>query len=238
MGSRKIVFGIKSAHRVSRGWALTGALAGALASAPAPAATGEQWLAWWHSCPTEGLPACALARQAQALTDHADSVRRAGAVLQLRQDSTPQRWVSVALPGPLYYLGPLDDSDLQLVMHEGPGRSAPFSLLSRSGGLAIGLDAPPVLAPGGRGLVVVAAPQGERPGSITLWQRSARRWVQKWRLETGTDLAYRFQGWRQDGAAVRLLWQRPGCAPSSGRAQLRDGPYGWDLYPEAPASCR
>lgn len=202
---------------------------------PAPA-----WLAWWQSCPHPDTSACVAARETQALAEHTLTARRVGAQLQLRLGYTPGRWTTLANDGQTRYLGELDDSGLHVLLVQTPGQASQFKLVSRLGSLPLTLDAPPALSPDGLRLVVVAQPASDRPGSITLWQRVGARWAQKLRLEPGSDLGYQFDGWRQDGAAVRLRWQRmaANCAPQSGRSQLRDGPFGWDLYPEAPAPCR
>jgi hypothetical protein len=229
----------QTTRHVVGGWTLvlTGGLGAAGGGHAEPA---EAWLAWWQSCLPAAVSACAAAREAQALATHQQVARRVGSQLQLRSDHTPSRWTVIANDPLTAYLGELDHSDLNLLLVQTPGRAPQFKLVSRGGSLPLTLDAPPAPSPDGLRLVVVAQPETDRAGSITLWQRVGARWAQKLRLEPGPDLGYQFEGWRQDGAAVRLSWQRvaASCAPVKGRSQLRDGPFGWDLYPEAPPPCR
>jgi hypothetical protein len=212
---------------------------GAAAALPAQAAAGEVLLAWWHSCPPSDLSTCVATRESQVLAEQADTVRRVDGQLLMQQDTTPRRWAQVASDASTRYLGELDNSPFSLLLVQAAGQAPQFKLVSRQGALPIALDAPPVLSPDGLRMVVVASPQAGRTGSLTLWQRLGTHSAQKFRLETDTALGYSFEGWRQDGAAVRLRWQRLGasCAPETGRSQLRDGPFGWDVYPPAPTPC-
>lgn len=167
-------------------------------------------------------------------------------------DGSARHTLLGALPGPLWVL-----------LVEQRGRRPRFELVNGTAGSSRpvqrwAVPALPVASPDGRWLLVVDDGHGQGPAVVALWQRmtvggtasaggaggaappSVLRWQQAWRYEPPAGVSYRFERWRPDGAALSLGWwharARPGC-PREGAVQLRDGPYGWDLYPAAPPDC-
>jgi hypothetical protein len=211
--------------------------------------------------PTE-RPACLLALERAALkAAAAHRWERADRHLRWHRPAETLAWTDAddgirrhtllgALPGPLWVL-----------LVEQRGQRPRFEMIHG----ATGPERPaqrwvtpslPVPSPDGRWLLVVDDGQGHGAAVVALWQRMALsvtateggaaaaattlRWQQVWRYEPPAGVRYRFERWRPDGAALTLGWwharARPGC-PQEGTVQLRDGPYGWDLYPAAPPDC-
>lgn len=78
--------------------------------------------------------------------------------------------------------------------------------------------------------------------SLVLLQRSGEgpeeRWRQQFRFDPPPGLALAWQRWRQDGLAAHLQWRWQGPSArcqQQGRTQLREGPYGWELFPAPPS---
>jgi hypothetical protein len=204
-------------------------LALTLASASTPAVTPNAV----QRCGAE--PACLAQLEATALRGGAGTARRDGAQLVLQFGLHPPATFVDQPPVTHLYLGRLDGVLLHVVRAVQPGRPSRWWLVGESGQAPLMVDALPVAAPGGRHL----SPQGN---SLALYQRSARAG------RCGTagcppGLSWAVRGWRADAAAVRLEWLWPeapaACAgqAAQGQLQLRDGPYGWDLVPEAPRRC-
>lgn len=209
------------------------------------------------ACDAPPTESCLAAIEAVALKDAAGRVERNGPWLNLQTGSGPVRFddrrsvvVSTTPVGATarnYYLGTVEGSDAQLVMSLPPGAplaAARYWLVGAAGPPVLGLDDLPWPAPGGR-LLMVARPAGAgRTSTLALYLRVGTRWTQPYRFEAPNGLSYSFKGWRADGAAVRLEWAITGptkaCADSGehGSIQLRDGPYGWDLVPPLPPTCR
>lgn len=186
-------------------------------------------------CGAEG--ACLDQLETTALRDSAGAAQREGPQLTLQFGLQPAaRFVD---RGPLIhrYLGRLDGVLLHLVRAWAPNQLPSYWLVGESGQAPLKIDALPSPAPGGRHFVVASG------GALALYQRSGPRWSLQYRFDAPQGLSWAVKGWRADAAAVRLEWIWPeaptacrGQAPQ-GVLQLRDGPYGWDLVPEAPKRC-
>lgn len=181
--------------------------------------------------------ACLAQLEAMALRGGAGTARRDGAQLVLQFGLHPPATFVDQPPVTHLYLGRLDGVLLHVVRAAQPGRPSRWWLVGENGQAPLMVDALPVAAPGGRHFVVA---QGN---SLALYQRSGPRWSLQYRLEAAPGLSWAVKGWRADAAAVRLEWLWPeapaACAgqAAQGQLQLRDGPYGWDLVPEAPRRC-
>jgi hypothetical protein len=198
-------------------------------------------------CETEPTPACGAALEARALREHPEAARRDGAVLlvntpsgePLRLEDRPDTVPEGALQH--FYLGPLAGTESLLVQLWSPGQPARYLLLS-GGMTALALEAPPWPAPSGRLLVTVAPATAGETGGVSLFNLAGNQWRRLYRFEPAAGLGFTFHGWRADSAALRLDWAwRAGLcgehAAASGSTQLRDGPYGWDLFPALPTRC-
>ena len=181
--------------------------------------------------------ACLDQLEAAALRDSAGAAHREGPQLTLQFGLQPA--ARFADQGPLAhrYLGRLDGVLLHLVRASSPNQLPAYWLVGESGQAPLKIDALPAPAPGGRHFVVASG------GALALYQRSGPRWSLQYRFDAPTGLSWAVKGWRADAAAVRLEWIWPE-APTAcrgqvaqGTLQLRDGPYGWDLVPEAPRRC-
>jgi hypothetical protein len=218
-----------SGQALARAASLASALALASASTPAVTADAVQ------RCGAE--PACLAQLEAAALRSSAGAARRDGAQLVLQFGLHPPATFVDQPPVAHQYLGRLDGVLLHLVRAAQPGRPSRWWLVGESGQAPLLVDALPVAAPGGRHFVVAHG------NSLALYQRSGPRWSLQYRLDAAPGLSWAVKGWRADAAAVRLEWLWPeaptACAgqAAQGRLQLRDGPYGWDLVPEAPRRC-
>lgn len=181
--------------------------------------------------------ACLAQLESAALRDSAGTALRDGPQLTLQFGLHPAtRFVD---QGPLThrYLGKLDGVLLHLVRASAPGQLPAYWLVGESGQAALKIDALPVPSPGGRLFVVASG------NALALYQRSGPRWSLQYRFDAPSGLSWAVKAWRPDAAAVRLDWIWPE-APAAchgqaaqGSLQLRDGPYGWDLVPEAPKRC-
>jgi len=224
------------------GWGLA-LVAGATAAAPA----GDPG-SGWNRCRQEPAPASCLAGlEAAALR----TARTAGKPLKVLRQGPELRLqapggVPVVLTdrAELQYrgLGPVGHGDTWLVARLPAPQTPPLLLVNPTAGQQLGLDAAPRPAPDGHLLIAVhpGEADGER-STLTLLQRSGRRWSVVFRYEAPAGLHLSFQRWRGDGAAVHLQWQRsatPDCPLGEGSAQLRDGPFGWDFVPAMPPACQ
>lgn len=190
-------------------------------------------------CETPSMPHCAAELETQALRSHPTLAQRDGATLALTPAQVePQTFVNGADGSPSYhYLGPLAGTDLQLLLMQASGQSPRFLAVDPAAGARLMLDAPPWPAPGGRLMVVTAAAHGGQAGSVALFHRVNAQWRLLFRFEPMVGMGFQFRSWRQDAASLRLDWVCEGSPARTGALQLRDGPYGWDLVPAAPASC-
>ncbi len=184
-----------------------------------------------------GDAACLSRLEAQALRESGGAVRREGHELVVQPGSrAPARFVDQP-PLSHRYLGRLEGLQLHAVRVEGVGQRAAWWLVDDAGQPPLKVDALPVPGPGGRHFVVVDG------NVLSLYQRSGPRWALVIRFDAAPGLVWTVKGWRADEAAVRLEWTWPegpaACAgqAAQGQLQLRDGPYGWDLVPEAPRRC-
>lgn len=181
--------------------------------------------------------ACLARLEPDALRAAGGAVRREGAALTLRFGPHPEARFVDQPPLRHHYLGRLDGLALHLVRGEGAGATPAWWLVSEAGQAPLRVDAPPVPGPGGRHFVVALG------HTLTLYQRAGERWSRHYRFEAPEGLRWEVRGWRADEAAVRLAWHWPqapqACPgqPANGLLQLRDGPYGWDLVPQAPRHC-
>jgi len=181
--------------------------------------------------------ACLAQLETVALQSSAGAARRDGAQLTLQFGLHPVARFADQQPVAHLYLGRLDGLLLHLVRAAQSGRPSRWWLVGENGQAPLMVDALPVAAPGGRHFVVANG------NSLALYQRSGPRWSLQYRLDAAPGLSWGVKGWRADAAAVKLEWIWPdapaacaGQAPQ-GLLQLRDGPYGWDLVPEAPRRC-
>ncbi|HJV70670.1 hypothetical protein [Ideonella sp.] len=210
-------------------WAASLVLALASASSPAVSPDAVQ------RCGAE--PACLARLEATALRDSAGTARRDGRQLVLQFGLHPPSSFVDQPPVTHLYLGRLDGVLLHVVRAAQTGQPSRWWLVGESGQAPLVVDALPVAAPGGRQFVVTSG------NSLSLYQRSGPRWSLQYRFDAAPGLVWGVKGWRADAAAVRLEWLWPeapaACAgqAAQGQLQLRDGPYGWDLVPEAPRRC-
>ncbi|HSI57730.1 MAG TPA: hypothetical protein VLA16_09245 [Ideonella sp.] len=235
--------------------------AGLLAAAACRAETAEALHHALAQCAAPPAEGCLAALEARALKEAAGQAERAGPWLSLQTTGGPVRFddrravvaTNATTPaaggaGPRnYYLGAVEGSDARLVLALAPGAplsAARYWLVGAAGPPVLGLDALPWPAPAGR-LLVAAKPASQAGVStLALYLRVGARWTQQYRYEAPVGVSYSFRSWRADGAAVRLEWAISGptkaCADSGehGSIQLRDGPYGWDLVPPLPPTCR
>jgi hypothetical protein len=181
--------------------------------------------------------ACLSRLEAAALRDSGGKVRREGAELIVQAGlQAPARFIDQP-PVIHQYLGRLDGLQLHAVRVASPGQRAAWWLVGDAGQPLLKIDALPVAGPGGRHFVVANG------NGLSLYQRSGARWSLQFRFDAAPGLSWSVKGWRADEAAVRLEWIWPdapeACAGqgTQGQLQLRDGPYGWDLVPEAPHRC-
>ncbi|OYT89559.1 MAG: hypothetical protein CFE46_03900 [Burkholderiales bacterium PBB6] len=229
---------------------------------PAHAIGNEVLQAWWRDCLHGGGTASAQApaqapapvpvpleclqiRETRALTEASGSVSRNAARLTVQRPDAPPVAFTDDSTSRHHFLGAVDELQASLVLQQGPEQPARVWLVPAQG-QPLKLDNLPVPAPGGRLLAVVGTGEvvvGDAPGSatsrISLWQRAGARWSRQFSFSAPEGVQFQWRSWRADAAAARLDWQRQGhCGPSQGSVQLRDGPYGWELYPEPPAACR
>lgn len=226
------------AHRLAITLMATTALSGA-AHAITPAALQ----ALQAACPR--WDECAASAESKALRDAAARARREGGRLSLSHAGGGLQFDDVAGSQRHRYLGPLDNTGLDLVAGWREGH-AHYWLVDPTSARVLDADALPWPSPDGRLLVVAAPTRGAQGGTLDLYLHAGPRWSRLYRLEAPRGVDFEFQSWRADGAAVRLAWSRhavPGTASAaasescSGPIQLRDGPYGWDLVPELPDRC-
>lgn len=199
---------------------------------------------------------CLAALERTALAQSAGQVRRDGAVLVVNTQAGPvnfddARPATGQAPGYApterhRYLGRMNEVDAHWVLALPPGaplEAARVWLVADAGPPVLALEDLPWPSPGGRLLVLTRAVAGPRPSVLALYMKAGTRWSLAYRYEAPAGLNYQFRSWRNDGAAVRLEWERTGAArdcatlAGSGSIQLRDGPYGWDLVAPVPASC-
>ncbi len=221
---------------------------------PAHAIGNEVLQAWWRDCLHGGSATsnpgpvpleCLQIRETRALTEASGSVSRNAARLTLQRPDAPPVAFTDDATSRHHFLGAVDELQASLVLQLVPEQPARVWLVPAQG-QPMRLDSLPVPAPGGRLLAVVGtgdAAAGDAPGSatsrISLWQRAGLRWSRQFSFSAPEGVQFQWRSWRADAAAARLDWQRQGhCGPSQGSVQLRDGPYGWELYPEPPAACR
>lgn len=207
-------------------------------------------------CSGPAPDACLEALERTALAQAAGAVQREGHVLVLATQAGPVRFddhrpATGQAPGYAAterhrYLGRLNEVDAHWVLALPPGaplEAARYWLVSDAGPPVLALEELPWPSPGGRLLVFARAVAGPRPSVLGLYMKAGTRWSLVYRYEAPAGLNYQFRSWRNDGAAVRLEWERTGAARAcatqagSGSIQLRDGPYGWDLVAPVPASC-
>lgn len=184
-----------------------------------------------------GDAACLARLEAQALRESGGSVSREGQELVVQPGSrAPARFIDQP-PVTHRYLGRLERLQLHAIRVEAPGQRAAWWLVGEAGQPPLKVEALPVPGPLGRHFMVVDG------NGLSLYQRSGARWSLAFRFDAAPGLSWAFKGWRADEAAVRLEWIWPeaatGCPgqAAQGQLQLRDGPYGWDLVPEAPHRC-
>ncbi|MGM9488704.1 hypothetical protein [Ideonella sp. YS5] len=184
-----------------------------------------------------GDAACLSGLELAALRDSRGSARREGAELILQAGmQAPARFIDQPALSHRY-LGRLDGLQLHVVRVASASQRPAWWLLADGGQAPLRVDALPIGGPGGRHFVMADG------NSLALYQRSGARWSLQFRLDAPAGLSWAVKGWRADGAAVRLEWIWPeapsACAgqAAQGQLQLRDGPYGWDLVPEAPHRC-
>lgn len=184
-----------------------------------------------------GDAACLSRLESLALREGGGAVRREGAELIVPSGSqAPVRFVDQP-PVVHQYLGRLEGLQLHAVRVASPGQRSAWWLVGDAGQPPLKVDALPSAGPGGRHFVVVSG------NALSLYQRSGPRWSLVFRFDASSGLSWAVKGWRADEAAVRLEWIWPeapsACAgqAAQGQLQLRDGPYGWDLVPEAPHRC-
>jgi hypothetical protein len=190
-------------------------------------------------CDTPVSARCAAELEAQALRSHPVLAQRDGVTLALTPpQGEPQTFVNTADASLSYhYLGPLAGTDLQLLLMQATGTAPRYVLVDAGTGTRLAVEAPPWPAPGGRLMVVTAAAHGGQAGSVSLFNRVNTQWRLLFRFEPAAGMGFQFRSWRQDAASLRLDWVCEGGPSHSGSLQLRDGPYGWDLVPAAPARC-
>jgi hypothetical protein len=181
--------------------------------------------------------ACLAGLERDALRRAGSAARRQGPELVLQFGAhAPARFVDQP-PVTHLYLGRLDGAPLHVVRAAQPGRLPAWWLVGEGAQPPLRADALPVPGPLGRHLVVASG------ASLALYVRAGDRWSMPYRFDAPTGLTWEVRGWRADEAAVRLGWAWPegpsACAgqAAQGALQLRDGPYGWDLVPEAPRRC-
>ena len=208
------------------------AAAGLVALGPASQAVGVDAIT---RC--GGDTACLSRLEARALRDSGGTVRREGAELVVQSGSqAPARFIDQGAVSH-QYLGRLDGLQLHAVRAAPAGQSTSWWLVGDAGQPPLKVDALPVVGPGGRHFVVVNG------NGLSLFQRSGARWSMQFRFDAAPGLSWAVKGWRADEAAVRLEWLWPEAPAqchgqaAQGQLQLRDGPYGWDLVPEAPHRC-
>ncbi|MEK8044882.1 hypothetical protein [Ideonella margarita] len=221
---------------------------------PAHAIGNEVLQAWWRDCLHGGSPPsapgpvpleCLQIRETRALTEASGSVSRNAARLTVQRPDAPPVAFTDDSTSRHHFLGAVDELQASLVLQQLPEQPARVWLVPAQG-QPLKLDNLPVPAPGGRLLAVVGtgeAAGSDAPGSatsrISLWQRAGARWSRQFSFSAPEGVQFQWRSWRADAAAARLDWQRQGhCGPSQGSVQLRDGPYGWEFYPEPPAACR
>lgn len=195
------------------------------------------------ACDGEVTPACGTLLESRALREHPGLARRDGATLWLTPPTgEPQRFDDGPEGTPRqFYLGPATGTDSPVVLTWARGQ-APRYGLAGGGAAPLMLDAPPWPAPGGRMLVTAALASADQPGSVSLFLRVGAQWRRLVRFEPASGLGFVVRGWRGDGAVVRLdwVWRAGTCGEhgvATGTTQLRDGPFGWDLFPPPPTSC-
>jgi hypothetical protein len=225
MGAR----GSCSATRWRWGWLAAAALIGA---SPAGHAVGTEAIT---HCGSDA--ACLSRLELAALRNSGGTARREGAELILQAGmQAPTRFIDLP-PLTHQYLGRLEGLQLQVVRAASAGQRPAWWLLADGGQPPLRFDALPIAGPAGRHFVIADG------NSLSLYQRSGARWSLQFRLDAAPGLRWAVKGWRADEAAVRLEWIWPeapaACAgqAAQGQLQLRDGPYGWDLVPEAPHRC-
>lgn len=211
------------------------------AAPPAQANSSEALRAWWADCTaSQAAVRCAAARESTALIQAPGVASRLATRLQLNLGGSAPLQITDAADGSRqhFLLGPLADTDAWLLALIEADRPARFLLVSSGNAQPLHLADLPWAAPGGR-LLAVVDESPDQAGNVALLQRAGKRWMQIFRYEPPAELRFQFKGWRADGAALKLGWQRKPspCKPSEGLIQLRDGPYGWDFVPALPASC-
>ncbi|WP_374674740.1 hypothetical protein [Ideonella sp.] len=181
--------------------------------------------------------ACLAGLERDALRQAGAAAQRQGAELRLQFGAhAPARFVDQP-PVTHLYLGRLDGLALHLVRAAQPGRLPAWWLVGEGAQPPLRVDALPVAGPLGRHFIVASG------AMLALYERAGDRWSMPYRFEAPAGLTWEVRGWRADEAAVRLGWTWPdgpsACAGqgAQGALQLRDGPYGWDLVPEAPRRC-
>jgi hypothetical protein len=210
---------------------------------PAQAISPAALQALQAACPR--WDACAASAETRALREASARARREGASLFLTRADGAMRFDDVAGHQRHRYLGPLDNTGLDLVAGWRDGHTH-FWLVDPASARVLQAGALPWPSPDGRLLVVAAPTLGAQGGTLDLYLHAGPRWSRLYRLEAPPGVGFEFQSWRADGAAVRLAWIRRSVAGAkattgsdacSGTIQLRDGPYGWDLVPELPDRC-
>lgn len=186
---------------------------------------------------------CAASAETKALREAQPRARRDGMRLTIAQANGTLQFDDVAGQKRHRYLGPLDNTGLDLVAGWRDGR-AHYWLADPASARVLEASALPWPSPDGRLLVMAAPAVGEQGGTLDLYLHAGPRWSRLYRLEAPRGVGFEFLSWRADGAAVRLAWTRrsagaagTGSDTCSGAIQLRDGPYGWDLVPELPDHC-
>jgi hypothetical protein len=184
-----------------------------------------------------GEAACLSRLEALALRESNGAAHREGSELIVQSGpQAPARFIDQPPVGH-HYLGRLDGLPLQVVRVAASGQRAAWWLVGDAGQPPLRVDALPVVGPGGRHFVVANG------NGLSLYQRSGMRWSLQFRFDAAPGLSWAVKGWRADEAAVRLEWIWPEAAAAcagqvtQGQLQLRDGPFGWDLFPEAPHRC-
>lgn len=188
-----------------------------------------------QSCGSEA--ACLGQLETAALRESAGAARREGPLLTLQFGLQPEARFADQPPLVHTYLGRLDGILLHVIRAASPAHPPAYWLVGESGQPPLRVDALPSPGPGGRHFVVASG------NTLALYQRSGPRWSLQYRFEAPQGLSWAVKSWREDAAAVRLEWIWPegpsACAgqAAQGGLQLRDGPFGWDLVPQAPRRC-
>lgn len=205
----------------------------------APALSAQALQSLHQACPR--WDDCVDAAEAKALRDPEPPARREGRQLQLSLPSGVLRFEDDITAGRRHrYLGLLDGTGWLLVAGLKAGQTHVW-LIDPQTSLQLELDGLPWPSPDGRLLAVATPARADQGGLLALHLRAGQRWSRLYFFEAPKGLGFEVKSWRQDSAAVRLGWTRQPAAGAAagcnGLTQLRDGPYGWDLVPEVPATC-